>query len=45
MKIKIMKRINRKSTIKSRNYFVALPLSYSQVAFVLIKPMSTRTIL
>jgi hypothetical protein len=45
MKIKIMKRIKRKSTIKSRTYFAALPLSYSRVEFLLISPLSIRTIL
>jgi hypothetical protein len=32
MKTKIMKRIKRKRTIKSRTYFAGLPLSYSRVA-------------
>jgi hypothetical protein len=41
MKIKIRNRIKRKSTI----YFAALPLSYSRVEFLLISPMSIRTIL
>ena len=44
MKIKIMKMIKRKSTIKSRNYSAALPLSYSRVELRLISPMSIRTI-
>jgi hypothetical protein len=44
MKITIRKRIKRKSTIKSRIYFAALPLSYSGVEFLLISPMSIRTI-
>jgi hypothetical protein len=30
MKIKIMKRIKRKSTIKIRTYFAGLPMSYSR---------------
>jgi hypothetical protein len=45
MKIKIRKRIKRKSTIKSRIYLVGLPLSYSRVEFLLISLMSIRTIL
>jgi hypothetical protein len=45
MKIKIMKRIKRKSTIKSRIYFPGLPLSYSRDEFLLINPMSIRTML
>jgi hypothetical protein len=45
MKIKIRKRIKRKSTIKSRIYLVELPLSYSRVEFNLISLMSIRAIL
>ncbi len=45
MKIKIMKRIKRKSTIKSRLYFAGLPFSYSRNEFLLINPMSIRTML
>ena len=44
MKIKIMKMIKRKITIKSRTYFGGLPLLYSRDEFLLINPMSIRTI-
>jgi hypothetical protein len=45
MKTKIMKMIKRKNTIKSRNQFAGLPLPCSRVEFLLISPMSIRTIL
>jgi hypothetical protein len=44
MKIMIRKRIKRTSTIMIRTYVAALRLSYSRVEFLLISPISIRTI-